>query len=203
MDEEKELKALEKKIVDDVYRGTTAGMFVNKDLRLYGKPGESREDFDARCRQIVEDEIDEKVGQLRERYETKADRLQDRLESKRAKLAEAAGVAQSHQLDEVVNIGMSIMSVFGGRKAGVSRAISKRRQSSRAAHKKSQLEGEIERLEEEAADLLLELDEKIADIRSAHEDKLDAFEEREVRLEKSDIRVNAFGILWVPASRRI
>ena len=28
-------------------------------------------------------------------------------------------------------------------------------------------------------------------------------EEREVRLEKSDVRLEAFGLLWVPVSRRI
>ncbi len=203
MDEAKELKALEKEIADDVYRTETRGMFVNKKLKLYGRAEESRRDFDARCAALVEDAIDAEVAKLRDEYASKAKRIEDRLESAGAKLAEAEGMVQSRQLDEAVNIGMSILSVFGGRKAGVSRAISKRRQTSRASHKKSQLEGDIERLEDEAAEMMIELDAKIADIRRDEEDKLDETEERAVRLEKSDVRVTAFGIVWVPVSRRI
>lgn len=203
LDEEKELSATKKRLVDELYRSETRGMFTNKALRLYGKPEESREDFDERCRDAVEDEIDERVAKLKDRYDKKGDRIADRLASKRAKLAEVTGVLQSRQLDEVVNIGVSIMSMFGGRKAGVSRALTKRRQTSRATHGKTKLELEIARLEEDAADVLLELEQQIADIRSEQEKKLDETEVREVRLEKNDIRVEAFGVLWVPISRRI
>lgn len=203
MDEAKELKALEKRIVDDVYRSTTAGMFVNPKLRLYGEANESREDFDERCTAIIQERIDDEVAKLRDKYERKADRLDDRIKSKRAKHAEVEGLLRSRQLDEAVNIGMSIMSVFSGRRAGVSRAISKRRQTSRSTHKLSQLEDEIARLEEEAADLVLALDEKIEEIEAKQRALLDHTEEREVRLEKSDIRVQSFGVLWVPVSRRI
>lgn len=203
MDESKELKALQKQIVDDVYRSETRGMFVNKALKLYGKAGESREDFEARCREAVEAAIDQKVEKLRDKYASKSKRIEDRIESKQAQLVDAKGVEQSRQLDEVVNIGMSIMSLFGGRKAGVSKAITKRRQSARAANKSDRLEDEIEGLQEDAAELVLELDEKISEIRDAEEKDLDETEEREVRMEKSDIRVNAFGVLWVPVSRRI
>ena len=62
---------------------------------------------------------------------------------------------------------------------------------------------EIEQIEEDATDLILELDEKVSAIREKYEDKLDATEEKEVRLEKSDIRVDRFGVLWVPVSRRV
>ena len=40
-------------------------------------------------------------------------------------------------------------------------------------------------------------------IREAEEADLDAIDTKEVRLEKADIRVDAFGILWVPITRRI
>ena len=203
MDEAKEVTQLRKSVIDDVYRTETRGMFVNKPLKLYGRAKESREDFEARCREAIENRIDEKAAKLKDRYETKADRLDDRISTKKAQLAELQGVARSRQLEEAVNIGAAIMSFFGGRKRSLTSVVSKRRQSSRASSRVDRLESEIERLAADAVDLEAELTAELDEIRAKEEAVLDALEEREVRLEKNDIEVSTFGVLWVPVTRRV
>ena len=148
----------------------------------------------------MEDTIDAAVAKLRERFERKADRVSDKLASKQAKLVELEGVAKSRQLEEAVNIGATLMSFSGGRKKSFGTAVSKRRQSSRASSRVDRTKGEIERLEDEIEELTQDLEDAVSEIREKHEAALDEIEEREVRLEKNDIDLVRFGILWVPSA---
>ena len=179
MDEAKEVRRLRKQVVDDVYRNETTGQFINRKLKLYGKAKESEEEFSARCKEAVERAIEARAEKLKDRFETKADRLDDKVAAKTAQLAELRGVARSRQLEEAVNIGATIMAFLGGgRKKSVSSMVSKRRQSSRAAHRADRLEDEIERLKDDAAELEAELAEELDEIRSKQEEALEATEQR-------------------------
>ena len=203
MDEPKEVARLKKRVIDDVYRGETRGMFVNTSLKMYGKGGETKEAFDARCRDAVEDIVDDQLAKIHAKYEKQGDRVEDRIQSKRAKLIELEGVAKSRQLEEAVNVGATILSFFGGRKKSMSGAVTKRRQTAQAQQKLTQLEAEIARLEEDAADVEEALANEAEQIRADAEDLLGESIEKEVRLEKTDIQLRAFGVLWVPVTRRI
>ena len=203
LDEAKELKQAQKQIVDQVYRSETEGMFVHKKLKLYGKPEESRENFAARCRDSVEDRIESAVAKLQERYQSKAERLEDKLEKAKMKLVELEGVAKSRQLEEAVNIGSTILSFFGGRKKSLGSAVRKRRQSSTASSRVDRTRETIHKLEDDAVALVEELEEKVEEIRDREEALLEQIENRVVRLEKNDIRLARFGILWVPVQRRL
>ena len=203
MDEAAEVRKLKKRVLDDVYRTETAGQFVNRPLKLYGKAGESKEDFQKRCSALIEDRIDTQVAKLEERFATKASRIDDALETKRAALVELQGVARSRQFEEVVNLGTTILSFFGGRKRSLNTVVSKRRQSSRAAHRADRIEDQIAALEEDATELEAELQTSLEEIRAKEEGHLEATEEKVVRLEKSDIDLVALRILWVPSTRRL
>ncbi|MGF1507902.1 MAG: helicase HerA domain-containing protein [Myxococcota bacterium] len=203
-DDAKELRRVERLAVDEIDRTETRGQFVNRGLKLYGRPAESREDFGARCRAVVEAGIESEVAKLRESYQKRADRLDDRIEAKTARLAELEGVAQARQLEEVVGVGATILGLFGvGRKRSFGSALTRRRQAARASNRADALEEEIGRLEEDAAELVSELESKIDAIRAEREALLDETEQAEVGLEESDIQVVRFGVLWVPVTRRI
>jgi DNA helicase HerA-like ATPase len=161
-DEPKELAKLLRRAVDEVYRTESTGMFVNSALKLYGRADESREAFAARCAAAAEEAADAKIEALKEKYEARADRLDDRVAAKAERLAELEGVAKARQLEEAVNVGATVLGYLGfGRKRQVTSALTRRRQSARAARRVDQVEGEIERLEEDAAELLSELEAKV------------------------------------------
>ncbi|MCB9647625.1 MAG: DUF853 family protein [Deltaproteobacteria bacterium] len=203
MDEAKELSALQKRVLDDVFRTESEGMFANKTLKLYGRAGETEAEFRARCEAEVQAAVDDEVAKLKDKFEAKADKIQDRLSDKEKKLAEQESLARSRQLEEAVNIGSTILSFFGGRKKSLGSAVTKRRQSAQAGARADQTEAEIERLKADAEALEADLMEEVEAIETKHKRALDDIETKEVRLEKTDIRVEAFGVLWVPVTRRV
>ena len=203
MDEVSELKALAKEITDEVYRSETAGMFVQKKLRLTGKSGEVRADFEARCRAAIQDQVDANIAKLKDKFETKAERIDDRVRAKEARLVEYEGVAQARKVAEAVNIGETLLSFFGGRKKSLGSAVSKRRMSSTATDRVERTRQEVADLQADAVDLQNQLADAVAELQDAGEAMMDDIEEKEVRLEKTDIRLAAFGMLWVPVNRRI
>ncbi len=203
LDEKSELKAMRKAILDDVYRSETRGMFSHKKLKLYGRPEESREDFEERCHHQIERRIDEDLAKLHDRYSKKADRLQAKQDTKRAKLVEYEGVVRSRKAEEVVNIGETVFSFFSGRRRSVTSVMSRRRQTQKASDRLERTKAEIIDLEEQAADLQERLSDDVEETRSKHENLLDEIVEKEVRLEKKDIRIHAFGLLWIPVTRRL
>ena len=58
-------------------------------------------------------------------------------------------------------------------------------------------------MQADLADLAEDTQQQIEDIRAKEEAALEDTEEQEVRLEKTDIQLVAFGLLWVPLSRRV
>ena len=203
LDEKSEITAMRKEVLDDVYRTETRGMFRQQTLKLYGKPRESRESFEERCHELIERRIDKDLAKLHDRFATKADRLQARLDAKRAKLVEYEGVVRSRKTEEVVNIGETVFSFFAGRRRSITSVVSRRRQTRTAGDRVERTRMEIEDLEEQASELQQQLNDDVSDARSKHEELLEDIVEKEVRLEKKDIRILSFGVLWVPVTRRI
>lgn len=203
MDEDRELKALHKEVVDDVYRAETRGMYVHKGLKLHGRAEESLEDFVERVNLAIEERIDAGVAKLKDRFETSAARIADKLEDKRMRLSEYEGVLQSQRMAEAVNVGETIWSFFGGRKKSMSTAMSRRKQTAQAGDRVTRTQAEIARLEEDAVDLALELEQATDAIRDTEEQRVKEVEEKQVRLEKNDVQLKRFAVLWIPVSRRI
>jgi len=203
LDEADEIRAMKKRVLDDVYRSETRGMFTHPKLKLYGKAGESREEFERRCRRQLQVRIDEGIAKLKDRFTSDADRLEDKIESKRAKLVEYEGVVSSRKAEEMVNIGETVFSFFAGRKRSMTSVMSRRRQTQTARDRVERTRNEIEDLREKAVELQEKLAEDAAEVRVKEEALLAAITEKEVRLEKTDIRMLAFGVLWVPVTRRI
>jgi len=203
LDESKEWTALKKRFADDVYRTEHKGMWVNKPLKLYGRSEETKDDFQARCEALVQERIDADTAKLKDRFETKAERIQDKIASYEDKLSALESTARSRQLEEAVNIGATILSFFGGRKKSLTTSVTKRLQSAQAGARVEQAEAAIERLKADAEALEAELVEAVEGIEDKHRGLLEDTTEKQVRLEKNDIRIEAFGLLWVPASRRV
>jgi len=203
IDEAAELKALGKRIVEQVYRSETRGMFVHRKLKLYGRENETREAFEARCRQIIVERIHEKVAKLKDRYGTQADRLDERIRKAEAKISELEGSLQARRAEEAINIGETVFSLFSGRRRSVTSAVSKRRQTMRTRERLTQTEEQIEAYEEQGDELVAKLKADVAEVQRKEEALLTEIETKDVRLEKSDIRLAAFGVLWVPVTRRI
>ena len=92
---------------------------MNKELKLYGRSGESTEDFAARCELVADDRADADVAKLRDKYEAKFGALR----SKIAAATDAAEVAsdqqEARQRDDLLSSAGSLLGgLFGGASRG-------------------------------------------------------------------------------------
>jgi len=203
MDEGPELTAARKEIVELVYRNEARGQWVCAPLKLAGRHDETREDFVARCEEVVLDGIDAELAKLHDRYETKIERLEERIRKKANQIETLEAKAKAEKAAELVNVGEVVLSFFVGRTRSVGSVLSKRKTAATTARRIDSAEDDIEALEEQLGELAEELEEKAEEITERHREALEEIEEREVRLEKNDIHVRDFGILWIPVTRRI
>ena len=203
LDESPEVTAARKEIVELVYRNEARGQWVCPPLRLAATHDESQEEFTARCQEAVEDLVDDDIGKLKERYDNKIDRLEERVRKKENQRETLETRAKAEKAQEMVNIGEVVLSFFVGRKRSVGSVLSKRKTAATTNRRIDSAEDDISALRAQLEEVAEELQDKAAAIEDEHAEALDAIEQRDVRLEKNDIHVRDFGILWIPVTRRI
>ena len=205
-DEEGELKKIQKRFVDDLYRNETTGRFVHKKLRMNGRGDEDEGAFRERVRVAAIEYIDEKKQDLFEKTEKKLKRLQQKEARAEGKVADLRGALRARQADEIADIGATIFGMFTGSRrftgSKVSRAVKKRSKSSRTGQRVARAEEELADVRQDMLELQHDVEADMADLDREVENMVDDIEEREVRLEKSDIRVEQFTLLYIPVSRR-
>ncbi|MCB9778772.1 MAG: DUF853 family protein [Alphaproteobacteria bacterium] len=203
LDEAAELRAVRERIVEAVYRDESRGQLVHAALKLYARGDEAAEAFRARVDAAIQERIDARVAKLEASYRTRAERLEGRIKSHEARIAELEGTVRARKSEEVVNVGETIFSWFSGRKKSVSTAMRHRNQTVAAEERAARARQELSDLEQEAYELDNQLAAEVAAIEKEERAARDGIEERPVQLERSDLDLRRFGILWVPATRRV
>jgi len=197
-DDEKNIASLSKDFQEWIYRDNSLTLYTNDKLKLTSKPGESREEFEARCTQASQGGQSDAVKKIEEKYE----KLRKSIEAKKMKeeieLEKDKKILNQRRMEEAGTGLSTVISLFSGRKKSVNSSLTKRRLTSTA---KSDLE-ESELMIEEYNKQLAELDAKM-------KEELDAYQEsaqetvgtiREVTINplKKDIVEEFFGLGWLP-----
>jgi hypothetical protein len=190
--------ALQRALVDELARSRTTRIFVNPDLKAYSRPGETQEAFVARCATLVDAAADKEMTALRSKYETK-------LNAARQKAIDAQINAQALQTEYdssygLAATGISVLgSLLGGRRSRSSLAADARRQSTAnakagAAEQKAAAAGQaVATLEQQLNADVIALDDR-------WKAKAANVSTRDIPLEKSDITVTDFRLVWIPVS---
>ncbi len=201
VDEQKELKALSKQVAEEVYRGETERMFVHTKRKMRSRGGETLEAFTERVRAALQDKIDAEVAKMKESVDRKLARLEDRQVKLERNVERYRDEERQQVANEVVNVGETLMGLFFGRRKSLNTAMSKRSQTRRAQEKTERSTAELQDLQRDIYDLETEVDTKVTEIENKWLRQLDEIEEKPVRLERADIRLDEFGIVWVPVTR--
>ncbi len=206
VDEPRELTALSKRIVADILAAETAVTFELPALKLKGKAGESAAEFRARADAEVQDRIDAAAAKLHEKIAKDVEKL----EEKRDKLAREKGTqetnARAKVATEVASVGESVLGwFFGGRSAttAASKAIRNRAASSAARDRVEKVDADLDLVEEKLAEIESSTATELAAIEERERAVLEGIRELSVRLDKEDVRVERFGIVWVPVTRAV
>jgi hypothetical protein len=203
LDEKRELTAARKRLKDDVWRSESRGQWVCAPLKLHGRADEPRDRFERRCRDAAEDAADVELVRLSRKFERKIARLRDKIRKKEARVAQYESKVTASRAQEALNGVELLASMFFGRRRSLSSVASRRRASAAAAHRLEAVADDVVALEVELSELRSDLEARRDEIEVEALSALDEIEEREVRLEKNDISVRDFGILWIPVSRRL
>lgn len=202
-DEAHELKRAQDELTDHLYRTLTATRFTNSKVKLYSKPGETREEFVKRCSDACDDLADQAAVKLRQNLETKMKRLTDRLDKAQGKAEQLALSEKGKKLEGLWRAGEMLLSLFSKRRKSFSSVLGSSRRALEADSRTKQAEGDVEKLQAELLDLQEELESKLEELETRHAAYAEQVEERELRLNRTDITVERFEITWIPVTRRV
>jgi hypothetical protein len=194
-------RMIEKQLRDHLHRTRTTDILVNRELGLYARAGEARDDFVARCRAAAGERADEEAAKLRARVRTKLDRLAKQQRTAEHRVRELTVDSKQRVQQEVVAGAGQLLSVFlGGRgsvrslsgvasRRGMTRRTRERLDTARG--KLDDVAGEMQDIEAELADELMELQEK-------WDARAEEIETRAIPLEQNDVTIDEVVLLWVP-----
>ncbi len=197
-----EIKAFGKYFSDYLYHEETLNLYYNPTLNLYAQPGESERDFKVRAQQIARENRDVEVKKLRQKYQSKLDRLETHLAREDLELEEDQAEYEGRKREELLSAGESVIGLLGifGRRSttAASKAARKRRMTSTAKADIKESEEEIARLQAEIEDMRQEMQEEAASITDKWAATLDDIETYAVKPRRSDVQVEVVALAWTP-----
>jgi len=201
-DEAREFKSAQQAMSDDVFRRVSSSQWIQPDLKLYGGGGESEADFRARVEAAIQERVDQQVAKLHAKVDREVASLQDRLARYESKVDSLRNESQRRQTESMWSAGAAVLGFFTGKKRSLNSAITSHHRSSSAQDRVSQGEGELALLQQKLSDVQEQLHSQVEAIEGREGQARARIEARPVRLDRSDIKLNRFGILWIPVSRR-
>ncbi|HEX4981982.1 MAG TPA: hypothetical protein VFV63_09800, partial [Ilumatobacteraceae bacterium] len=203
--------AVQRDLVDHLTRSLGLELPTNAGLKLFARPGEPLDVFEARCAQVADERADAEIAKLRDKYESKATTLRRQIESADDRADILAEEATGKRNSELLSTAGSILGgLLGGRRSrggllgsvlGKAGTAAGRRGRSRASEER------VEAAQNKVAGLLAELE----DLESELADDLTAIDARwvalakditttSIALERTDVKVRELVLAWVPVS---
>jgi hypothetical protein len=183
---------LQRDLADNLQRSMTVDVPTNPELKLYGRIGEGAQDFAARCQAAAADAADKEIAALQSKYQTK-------LAAAQRKIDTANNTLERQREARTSAIGSDAMGMlgglFGGRKTSMTAAA---KRASAASDKVGAAEDKVEELQAVYADLQAELDAEMSGIRADWDTRAAAVSQMSITLAKSDVKVSAIGLVWIP-----
>ncbi len=184
-------------------RTRSVEVFKNPDLKLYSRVGESRDDFAERCRAAAEDAADADIAKLKDRYETRIERVKSQLVAAERRVRELETDVESRRQSELLSGAGDLLSVFlGGRRrsGGIGRAARRRSETVRTQERLETAELKLNDKHSELRAIEDELAEDVLEITDKWDAAASNLETVEIGLEKSDIVVDEVAVVWVPVA---
>ncbi|MEO1059026.1 MAG: helicase HerA-like domain-containing protein, partial [Actinomycetota bacterium] len=109
---------LERALRDHLTASLSIELPANAELKLYGRPGETSDEFVARCRIAASERADAEIAKLRDRYEKKATTLRDRIDAAEDRVDVLEAEASSKRNSELLSTAGSLLGgLLSGRRS--------------------------------------------------------------------------------------
>ncbi len=198
---------VERDLVDFLVRSRSIELQVNKELKLYSRPGETADAFFQRCYQVADAKGDEDTAKLRDKYQTKVTSLQTQLQAAEDRADVLEAEQKGRRNEELLSTAGSILGgLLGGRRSRggllgkLGSAAGRRGRSSAAGERLDAAENKIQLLHQQMEDLEGELTQEVTDIDTKWMAIAKNITTLPVTLEKSDVKVTQLSLVWVPVT---
>lgn len=199
--------ALESGIKDRLTSERSMTISINRELKLFSRPGEAETDFAARCTAAANEQADADANKIRQQLSTKIDRIKEQLTLAQQRADQLNEEASMSKTSEMISVGGSVLgAIFGGRKSvssiagAVTRAASGRSRSQRVSNRMEQALARVDEKSANIEDLENQLNDEINNIATHWNDVAAEIETLDIALEKSDIVVEQIALVWVPTA---
>ncbi len=197
---EKKFEALAKDLKEYLYRHERYELYFCKETKTYSQPGEALGDFKFRLETLVSETRDRETEKLRERFQSRFDAVQLKIERAEATVQQKQKNVSSRRLETVLDIGTSIMGALLGRRSGRAMSTTVRGLGSASKEKTSAAiaETRLEDAKRELEDLEREFNRQMAEIAAKTDVNQLTIETITIPPKKTDIAVEEFCVVWVP-----
>ena len=202
---------VERDLTDHLVRSRTVDVHANRDLKMFGRPGESAEAFTARCLAAANDMADKQTAALRDKYADKATRLHAQIQAAEGRAQVLQTERKGRRSEELLSTAGSILGgLLGGRrgrggllgsvlgKAGT--AAGRRSRTAAAGDRLDAAESKIESLHQQLEDLEAELSEEVTEIDAKWMATAKNLTTLSITLERTDVKVTELALVWIPVT---
>lgn len=203
LDTRRELDAERRRVADEVLRGETTERYLHRGLRLSSRAGEARVAFEARVREAVEARTAEAARALQARYQAKAAALEAKRERLELQVEHKRAAARDQAVSEALGAGEMVLGLLLGRRRALAPAARRRGQTKRAQERAEAVEASLDQLRDALLELELDLSAALEALRAEHQPLLEGIETQVVGLERDDILLSDYTILWLPLTRPV
>ncbi|KPK88430.1 MAG: hypothetical protein AMJ88_19025 [Anaerolineae bacterium SM23_ 63] len=193
------LKELEKDFLDYIYYSAGLRLPSNPALKLVAQPGMTEEEFGKQCAEVAREAREAEEDKLRDKYETKIKRIEDKLTREERELSDDQTEAQARKIESYVGTAETLAGFLGfGRKRSISATMSKHRMTKKAEADIEESMAQIEAFKQDLAEIEKELVGELEEIEERWGEATEKIEETVITPFKKDIHLELFGVAWIP-----
>jgi hypothetical protein len=191
---------LRRALTDHLVRSRALQVATNPALKLFARPGESRDAFAQRCREAADRAADEATAALQTKAEARVRALRTRLDTA-VRASQTAESDRNAQVGAEVagTVGSVLGGLFGGRRSRASVAAAARRAQT-AQRRVDTARSKADDLTAQLADLEAEIAAEVAAIDQQWTATAAELQTLSVPVEKTDVSVVDLRLVWVPVA---
>ena len=200
---------IQRDLIAHLVRTRPLELLCNRDLKLYGRPGETAEAFGTRCYEAADARADVETAALRDKYETKVKRIQNQLHDAEDRTRVLQTQEEGRRNDEILSTAGSILGgLLGGRRSrgGILGSVLGKAGAAAGRHSRTSAAGDrVEAAQRKAASLTEDLDQleaelaqEVMDIDTRWNELSKKITTQPIALEKTDVNITQLSLAWLP-----
>jgi hypothetical protein len=202
---------LERDLIDTLVRARTVELHTNSTLKLFGRPGESAEDFLQRCNAAASGLADAETAKLRDKYAAKVQKLQASIATAEDKARLLETQQKGRRSEEVLSTAGSLLGgllgarksaggLLGGLLKSGGTAAGRHSRTAAAGDRLDAAENKLNALHQQLDDLEAECQEEITGIATKWSTAAADITTMRIPLERTDVRVTQLVLGWLPVA---